>query len=182
MTQLQHTIYTQLGDKGALQHTRYTQLGDKGRDLVRGVTKQNNASHDTLAFGVQAGHLRANGALGNERNIFVCAEKDGFDLGIGREPGTGLPGLLEPPLPPPLTIPNGLAGNMPGRETPRHSLPSQRPGQTGCGAARAGRRHSQANPRRRPPRPARVATLDLTPTSLAMCCGHQILCDRRTSR
>jgi len=76
-------------------------------------------------FGVQVGYRRTAGALGNERNILTCAEKGGLDLGIGKEPGTGLPslfGLPDPLLLPPL--PNGLASNLLarnvlGRETPR---------------------------------------------------------------
>lgn len=49
---------------------------------------------------MQAGHLGAAGVLGNERNINACAEKGGLDLGIDKKPGTGLPGLPDPPLPP----------------------------------------------------------------------------------
>ncbi len=86
------------------------------------------------ASGVQVGYRRIAGALGNERNIIACTEKGGLDLGIGKEPGTGLPGLLclpDPPLLPPL--PNRLARNLLtrnvlGRETPRRmqSLGAQR--------------------------------------------------------
>ena len=46
------------------------------------------------AFGVQVGHRRTAGALGNERHIIACAEKGRVDLGIGKEHGTRLPGLL----------------------------------------------------------------------------------------
>ena len=51
------------------------------------------------AFSVQVGHRRTAGALGNERNIIACTEKGGLDLGIGKEPGTGLP-EPQPSIPP----------------------------------------------------------------------------------
>lgn len=41
-------------------------------------------------------------------------EKDRLDLETGKEPGPG------PLFPPPLYHPDGLAGNVLGRETPRH--------------------------------------------------------------
>ena len=48
---------------------------------------------------MQAVHCRTAAALGNERNIFACAEKGRLDLGIGKEPEPGFP--LSPPLHPP---------------------------------------------------------------------------------
>ncbi len=47
------------------------------------------------AFGIQVGYRRTTGVLENERNIIACAKKGELDLGIGKEPGTGLP----PPRP-----------------------------------------------------------------------------------